>query len=383
MKWQYKIENSRKLYNLVYIAIIVLLVFSLFFSNNLTVFLKLKPNYKFSNETEIHFINAGQGDAIAIKFDNGKVMLIDSGTHLYKKKFFNYLNNIILENNNTIDYLVLTHIDSDHSGNMLELLNSYEIYNLYRPKLNSTIEDINSVNSNEIYDKVISIAKNKNINLFYNEVGHVLSIGLSVVSWLSPIDISLDESLDSNNYSPVIRLDYKGNSALFTGDIDSDVENKLINTYKNGELDVDILKLAHHGSANSTSEEFLMATTPKFACISVGENTYGHPSNKLIERILKFDENFGANLYNNMYLTKSSGNVIMTLSDHISVSNISNIDDFNFVGYYVYALIGILVIAVFMLRPYVFILFKNIRFIIQNRKFEKYLKKETNIKEKN
>ena len=69
MKWQYKLEENRKVHNSVYLAIIVLLSFSLFFSNSLSILLKLKPNYKFSNDTEIHFINVGQGDAVAVKFD--------------------------------------------------------------------------------------------------------------------------------------------------------------------------------------------------------------------------------------------------------------------------------------------------------------------------
>ena len=287
MKWQYKLEEDRKVHNIVYLAIIVLLIISMFFSNYLSIFLRLKPDYEFSNDTEIHFINVGQGDAIAIKFANNEVMLIDSGTELYRDKLMNYLDKIVLEGKSTIDYLVLTHIDNDHSGNMVSLISNYNIKSLYRPKLNSTIEDSTSNNSNETYDAIISLAKEKNINLFYNEVGRTLSVGLSMVTWLSPIGISFDDNLDSNNYSPVIRLDYNGKSALFTGDIDSDIEESLINTYDNGELDIDILKVAHHGSNYSTSNEFLMSTTPEYACISVGENSYGHPANKLLERILK------------------------------------------------------------------------------------------------
>ena len=381
MKWQYKLEEDRKVHNIVYLAIIVLLIISMFFSNYLSIFLRLKPDYEFSNDTEIHFINVGQGDAIAIKFANNEVMLIDSGTELYRDKLMNYLDKIVLEGKSTIDYLVLTHIDNDHSGNMVSLISNYNIKSLYRPKLNSTIEDSTSNNSNETYDAIISLAKEKNINLFYNEVGRTLSVGLSMVTWLSPIGISFDDNLDSNNYSPVIRLDYNGKSALFTGDIDSDIEESLINTYDNGELDIDILKVAHHGSNYSTSNEFLMSTTPEYACISVGENTYGHPANKLLERILKYDENFGTTLYDNLYITRSSGNVIMTMADTIEVTTITNIDDYNFVGYYVYALIAILVVMIFIARPYVFILIKNIRFIVQNKRFEKYIAKERELEE--
>ena len=380
MKWQYKLEENRKVHNIVYLAIIVLLIFSLFFSNSLSILLKLKPNYKFSNDTEIHFINVGQGDAVAVKFDNGKVMLIDSGTELYKDKLFNYLDNILIVNG-VIDYLVLTHIDADHSGNIIDILNKYEIRNFYRPKLYSTYEHNNATNSNEIFDNIISITTSKGIDTYYNEVGVTLSVGLSMLTWLSPIGVSFDDNLESNEYSPVIRLDYNGKSALFTGDIDDKIEESLVTRYNNSELDVDVLKIAHHGSNYSTSEEFLRATTPKYACISVGENTYGHPGNKLLERILAYDENFNTSLYDNLYTTQNNGNVIIALSDNIDVSTITNIDDYNFVGYYVYVLIAIFLISVFILRPYVFVLFKNIRFIIQNKKFEKYLEKEKEIEQ--
>ncbi len=376
MKLQYKLEENRKVHNIIYTATIILLIFSMFFSNSLSILLRLKPKYEFSNDTEIHFIDVGQGDAIAIKFSNSEVMLIDSGTEMYKDKLINYLDNIVLGDRGVIDYLVLTHIDSDHSGNMVSLLNKYNVKNFYRPKLNSKVEDSSSSNSNEIFDKIISIAKEKAIAMGYNEIGRTLSVGMSMVTWLSPIGAKLEDTLDSNNYSPVIRLDYNGKSALFTGDIDADTEEVIINTYNKGELDIDILKVAHHGSSYSTSEEFLLATTPEYACISVGENTYGHPSNKLIERIIEYDENLSVNLYNELYTTQTSGNVIMTLSDDIRVETIVNIDDYNFVAYYIYVLIGVLLILVLMLRPYVFILIKNIRFIIQNKKFEKYLKKE-------
>ena len=375
MKKQYRLEESRKVQNIVYIAIIALLVFSLFFSNYMSIFLRLKPNYQYNNETEIHFINVGQGDAIAIKFANDEVMLIDSGISSNKAKLFNYLDNMILTGN-TIDYLVLTHIDADHSGNVIDILKTYNIGNIYRPKLQSTIEDNLSTNSNEIFDNIISIANDKNINMIYNQVGVSLKVGLTQLTWLSPIGVGLEDRLDSNEYSPVIRLDYKGYSALFTGDISSDTEEILIDTYTNHELDVDILKVAHHGSAYSTSEEFLMATSPKFACISVGENTYGHPSSKVIERILNYDKNYGVDLYDNTFTTIKDGNIIMSIDDNISINTIKNIDDYNFIGYYVYVLIAIGILIFFMSLPYIKVFRKNVRFIIQNRKFEKYIQED-------
>lgn len=371
---QYKLEEDRKIFNIVYLAIITLLILSMFFSNSLSIFLRLKPKYDYNNETEIHFIDVGQGDAIAIKFANNEVMLIDSGVETNKDKLFNYLDNMVLFDK-TIDYLVLTHIDNDHSGNVIDILNTYNVKNFYRPKITSKTEYILSTNSNEIFDEIVYIAKSKNINMIYNEVGVTLDIGLSKLTWLSPIAVNLNDNIDSNEYSPVIRLDYRGFSALFTGDISSETEEILVDTYTNNELDVDILKVAHHGSAYSTCEEFLHATSPKYACISVGVNTYGHPANKLLQRILDYDTNYGTSLYNNIYTTISSGNIIMSLSEDISINTIKNIDDYNFIDYKVYACVAIFIVLIFVLRPYLFVFRKNIKFVIQNKKFEKYLRK--------
>ena len=147
--------TRRKLVNIIGVIIIVAAIFSNFFSLQLSQFLLLKPDYEFTNETEIHFINVGQGDAIAIKFDNGKCMLIDSGTQAYQKKLSYYLDNMIVGKDKKIDYLVLTHKDIDHSGNMMYILENYKIGTFYRPKLYSSIESKDSKNSSDWYDKII------------------------------------------------------------------------------------------------------------------------------------------------------------------------------------------------------------------------------------
>jgi len=376
MKWQYKIEEKRLKYNIIYGAIILLLVFSLFFSNFMSHLLYLKPSYVYSNETEIHCINVGQGDAIVIKFNTGKVMLIDSGTESYCDKLINYIDNIIKPRNNTIDYLVLTHKDSDHSGNMLEILNKYNVDVFYRPYHYSAIENNSTLNSSLMFDKIISLAINKNIEMKYNCAGIQLVEGLTTLTWLSPLINNENVLMESNEYSPVIKLDYKGNSALFTGDVSSDTEQEILQNYSADYLDIDILKIAHHGSASSTSEDFLDVTTPDFACISVGENTYGHPSNKLLSRIVDYDNKHKTSLFKNTYCTLDKGNIIFVIGDEIVTNFIVNIDDYLFIEYYVFVVIAIFIVLFFASKPYLRIFNKNIRFIIQNKSFEKYLEKE-------
>ena len=105
--------------------IILLIAISNIFSNKLEILLKLKPDMPSTTNTQIHFIDVGQGDAIAINFSNGKTMLVDSGTEDYREKLINYLDNVVLKEHRKIDYLVLTHPDSDHSSNMSYIVNHY------------------------------------------------------------------------------------------------------------------------------------------------------------------------------------------------------------------------------------------------------------------
>ena len=124
---------ERKAYvNIIYFVILGLILISNIFSGFFSKLLYLEPDIEKSSSTQIHFINVGQGDAIAIRFSNGEIMLIDSGTELYRKKLTRYLDNVVLSGNK-IDYLVLTHTDLDHSGNMEYIVSNYDIGTFYRP----------------------------------------------------------------------------------------------------------------------------------------------------------------------------------------------------------------------------------------------------------
>jgi len=363
--------TKRQIINTIYIAVIIIVLFSNIWYRELSLLLYLRPDYTFKNKTEIHFINVGQGDAVAIKFDNGQVMLIDSGTEEYCDKLCRYLDKIVLDDRNTIDYLVLTHKDTDHSGNIPHLLKNYKVGVLYRPMIYSTSEDSNSTNTSDWYDYIVDIARSRNIPMIFNEAGIKLIIGESLLTWLSPIGIEHNADIDSNDFSPIIRLDYRTKSALFTGDVGFDTEEEVIDSYEETMLDVDILKVAHHGSAYSTSDIFLETTSPDVAVISVGYNTYGHPSNTLMQRILEYDKLCNAKLFNNTYTTKSKGNIIVTMDDELDIKCIDNIDNYSFVDYWIYSAIFILLLVVLMLKPYYSVWVKKLKFYRQNKKFEK------------
>jgi len=370
--------------NWAFTILLILVVFSNIFYFELEKIFYLKPNLKETNFTQVHFIDVGQGDAIAIKFSNGKSMLIDSGTESYRHKLTNYLDNMIVEND-TIDYVVLTHPDSDHSSNMSYIIDKYKIEKFYRPPVYETFENKKPSISSNLYKELILKLNDKGINTTINNSSNVLDIGNAKITWLCPTNYMIDNYTDTNNISPVIIVEENDTKLMLTGDIDSDIEESLINLYGEN-LDIDILKLAHHGSKYSTSDDFLEYTTPKKIVVSVGENTYGHPANDTIERILEYDEENNTNLYANFYSTKEVGNVIITLNKNMLVQNINNIDTYLFLSYFVFSSAIFVIILNIMVKPYITYFVKKSLFDIHNilhkkrKEKEKALNSQKNIK---
>ncbi len=356
--------------NIFYIFLIVFILLLNIFTNKLSVFLYIKPNLPETNSTRIHFVNVGQGDAIIIELSNGETMLIDSGTKVYKNKLFRYLDNIVLDNKK-IDYAVLTHPDADHSGNMLDIINRYAVGTFYRPPIFVEGEVDEGFVTNEDYSMLLKALKDKDIKTIINDDNLRLDMSNnSHITWLYPdtSDLYGDLSTGTNIYSAVIMLEDNGKKALFTGDIDSTTEMSLINLYGEDILDIDILKVAHHGSAGSTSGYFLETTTPEIAVISVGDNSYGHPSQTLISRVLDYDSVHNRDLYDNLYRTDILGNIIVTMDKDLSIHTIDNIDNYSFVPLWVYTLVIDIVLSIILFKPYLSVAIKKLRFYLQNKK---------------
>lgn len=368
---------ERKLYvNIICFVIIGLVLLTNIFHNYFSKLLYLKPDIIETSATQIHFISVGQGDAIAIRFASGETMLIDSGTELYRKKLTRYLDNVVLEDNR-IDYLVLTHTDLDHSSNMEYIINNYDIGTFYRPPVYSKDEGKANYITSDSYAKIINLLKSKSIEIKFNDDDNTLTCGTAKISWLYPnIDDYIDASV-TNNHSAVIIIEDNGSKAMFTGDIDSSVETSILNTYSENILDVDILKIAHHGSKTSTTMDFLETTSPDYAIVSVGDNTYGHPSDEVISRIIDYDCNNNRDLYNHLYRTDIDGNIIITLGDDIIVEKLDNIDKYSFSPYWMYSILIAIFLAVIMFMPYIRLGYRTIRFIIVNARHKKKMIKNS------
>ena len=195
---------------------------------------------------EVDFINVGQGDSILVRYGT-TTFLIDVGGNksvdLAKETLIPYLNKKKISKLNAV---FITHNDYDHAGSLNSLISNFRIDNIY----------YNSFEKMKIGEIEIS-----NLNYFS-----------------SGID-------DKNESSMVIYLNLCGHKFLFMGDAPKEIERKIVLSYP--ELDVDYLKVGHHGSNTSTSGYFLDVVTPKEAIISVGRNNiYGHPHKEVIS-ILK------------------------------------------------------------------------------------------------
>lgn len=367
-----KLMAQKPVRNLIFLFVIVLVSLTNIWSDTFSRLLYLRPDIKNSSVTQIHFISVGQGDAIAIKFSSGKTMLIDSGTELYRSKLTRYLDNIVLDDRR-IDYLVLTHPDLDHAGNMEYIVDHYDIGVFYRPPVYLKAENPYNYTTDKSYAKLLKMLKDRDISVIFNDDEVVVQEGDDIVKWLYPNTDSLYPNVDdsTNVLSSVMVLESAGKRAMFTGDITKDVERWLINTYDEAELDVDILKIAHHGSNTSTSSDFLGVMSPEIAVVSVGDNSYGHPSSGMLERVLDYDRENGTNLFENIYRTDRDGNIILYMEKEIDIDFVDNIDKYSFSSYFVYTLLLSAFFAFLMLRPYFMVRYKEWKYIRQNKKQEK------------
>ena len=180
-----------------------------------------------------------------------------------------------------LDYIMFSHFDTDHCGGLLTILEKIKVKNII-------ISKQGEVSSN--FKHLLEIIRNKNVNIIVAKAGTSIKIDNECYFYiLFPEDNLISENVLNNN-SIVAKFYYRNNfSILFTGDIEKIAENRLIELYKNTSiLKSNILKVAHHGSKTSSTEELLKLIKPQIALIGVGENNkFGHPSDITIQNLEK------------------------------------------------------------------------------------------------
>lgn len=242
---------------------------------------------KNSGKILVHYIDVGQGDSILVQVNN-KNLLIDAGPRVSHKKLMSYLKSIKVKN---LDYFITTHPHEDHIGGASYVIDSLNVKKFYAPK---------KVYNTETYKHMISSLKSKNLKINVAKAGVTLNLGDGVIcEMLSP---NKNEYKKVNNYSPIIKLVYKNNKFMFTGDAEALAEQEVLS--KNYDISSDVLKLGHHGSVSSTTPSFLKKVHPKIAIASCGKaNKYGHPHKETVAKIKKINCK--------LYRTDINGNILI------------------------------------------------------------------------
>lgn len=233
---------------------------------------------------QISFVDIGQGDSSFIHTRDGKNILIDAGEgdskkYSYGEKvLFPYL---IAKNARKIDYLFITHFDSDHYGGALKIIDELKVKNLVIPYTEKKTKG---------YYNVINKAKERDVNIICGENGKNIICGKyfkSKIIWPDKSKYISENEL--NNNCLVMKITISNLKILYTGDIEKVAEEKLFENTK--KLYFDIVKAAHHGSISSTTDKFLEKVKFDTYVISCGRlNKFGHPSDIVLEKVRKYNK---------------------------------------------------------------------------------------------
>lgn len=245
----------------------------------------------------VHYLDVGQADSEFIELPDGKTMLIDAGNKDDGSSVVNYIKNL---GYNTIDYLVATHPHEDHIGGMAAVINSFKIGQIYMPKVAS---------ATQTFEDLLTTIQDYGYSIVTAKAGVQIAPGINI---LSP-GVGSDYGTDLNDWSAVISITYGIKTFLFLGDAGTSPESSF-------KIDVDVVKVAHHGSRTAYSDVLYKEWSPEIAIISVGDgNSYGLPDEEVISGL----KAAGATLYrtdeNGTIVLESDGSTIMVKSIGVTV----------------------------------------------------------------
>jgi len=244
-----------------------------------------------ANNLEIYFLDVGQGDSSLVNLPGGIQVLIDGGP--INGRVQENLEKILAFNDRYIDLVMISHPQLDHFGGLIEVLKNYEV---------GAVVPSGAISQSAAWQELEKVIKEKGINLITLAAGDKIKYQDSQFSILSPNksewqkdinDLSLVALFEHSHVPKNIRM-----RVLFTGDIGSSKEKQLVNLY---DLDIDVLKVSHHGSKYSSDLGFLKEASPLVSVIEVGKNSYGHPTKAVLNKL--------ASIGSQIYRTDKNGMV--------------------------------------------------------------------------
>lgn len=305
-------------------------------------------------ELQVHFMDVGQGDSILILFPDGKDMLIDCANYnnssAYRTETLAYIDTYVTDGQ--LDYLMLTHCDSDHVYFMDEVLENYQVDNVFMPNVLATHDkvaeadlpqeqldrftDEDTVSTACYADFFIAAITEPDCTVTLNVDPDEDTNSIVITDGTEQSDGSYDGATymltfycpteeyyestgfdDANGYSaaeyknavsPIGILEYNDVRIVLTGDSNEINEPTFVDRI-GGYIDCDVLKVGHHGSETSSTEEFLDAINCEYAVISCNAegNTFSHPRQSTLDRFIEDDMT--------IYRTDNNGNIVLTVDE--------------------------------------------------------------------
>lgn len=277
---------------------------------------------------EVKVLDVGQGDCILITFPDGQVMVMDIGSEFGSTSPWNVIDGELKAKGiETIDYMFLSHTDYDHSREVAKLCENYEIKSFYFPVANmdtsSTWEKAYNAAQSETYvedGETKQSEFNENVGVFRLET---TSWRMKCYSFDEEDYPNIKNSSDAetkNSVSPICLLEYADRTIVLTGDANFETEEYVLAKGYLNNIDADVLKVGHHGSKSSTSDEFLDKIDCEYAIISCGaDNDYGHPTPEALTRLAEYtdvrpDDDF--NGFAEVYRTDEDGTITVRVEEN-------------------------------------------------------------------
>ncbi len=251
-----------------------------------------------TDDLNLYFLNVGQGDGSLVVLPGNVKVLIDGGP---KKEILNSLGKVLPPTDRYIDLVMLSHPQLDHFSGLISVMGRYRVGAFI---YNGRDGDASA------WGDLKKVLKDKNIKTIVLGGHDSIKYENNKFSIVSPNPYFLGMK-ELNDTGLVAELDSEESKTLFTADIGFDVENYLISSG----IDVDILKVPHHGSKYSSGISFLKAITPKISVIQVGKNSYGHPTKEALGRLTSVGSSIYRNDLDGMVHLKIKGGIVQVFKD--------------------------------------------------------------------
>ncbi len=232
-----------------------------------------------SHYLKVDFLDVGQGDSIFIETPSLRHILIDGGPG---NAVLGQLGKHLPLGQKSLDMIILTHPDSDHLNGLLQVIEKYKVDYIVWTGI------VRGGSQYQLWLRLLEKARESGSKIIIAKLGSKIKNGQVAMDIINPLTSVYGQDFrpknNDNDTGIVLHLTYGKNTFLFTADISSIIESKLLEIKAN--LASDVLKIAHHGSKYSSLKGFLQAVNPRLAVISVGaHNTYGHPTPIVLQRL--------------------------------------------------------------------------------------------------